>query len=313
MLPTSGRRRLAPEVDEKYDYKDMERILEKAKMVPLAVVDPQTGGTYYGWQEGVYENFSPDQDFVGRSFKPFGSHNYLYGMPVRKMLLGFFRIMHDPSHPEHKEMVKEIEEMYEDMRKEGLQPLTVPGAIAYYEKKGPTILVISACEYLKMKVDSRVFLYHKFLSYQDIFFTLTSQIAYYSAPAMVGTQLWTLGWKRTLWLWAVGVLMTEGATYQMRQQDVQVSGWSLITYMIFGQFMNEAWSDRKKLFTWNKGLFEFRGALIHSMWTYGAWETGSSFYMDPAPPGQAGKKTGTHHGIHHLGLITGWLLNRWTR
>ena len=57
--------------------------------------------------------------------------------------------------------------------------------------------------------------------------------------------------------------MSEGIAFQVRKTE-PFSGWSVITYMIYGQMMNETFEDRK-LRTLNGGLRSLRGLVINDM------------------------------------------------
>ena len=289
--------------DPNYNYGDMRDVIAKAKMMQSITLDPDTGKRVYHWEEGKYASWaSKDTDYIGTRFEPFGGNNYLYGFPLSAGPLETYRRVHDKTHKYNKVWVTERANYYKEMRRAGYSPGSVADVVAYgAHKQNPNLYVLVACDEVVLDFAGRVFLLHLYLDWQSRFLLSATASTYYTFPALVAAQLYTLGWKRTLLTWGAGVLLTEGISYA---QQGRFAGWSVITYMIYGQFWEEVYRVRP-------GFFKPMGFVTNSVGIYGLYSAGESFLKDSAPFLAPGPKTGVHHGAHHIGLILGFLLNRW--
>ena len=300
------RRRLGgwDEVDPKYNYGDMRFVISKAKMMQSITIREDTGSRYYRWVENRYPSWtSRESDWIGSSLRPFGGNNYLYGFPIEAGPLEAYRTFHDPDHPNHALWVKERERTYDRMAKERLNPGVVADILAFAVlTQDPNIYLIGSTNEEVLDLEGRVFVLHKYFDWQARFLTHATASSYYLFPGLVLAQLYTLGWKRTLLTWGVGILATEGIS---ATQDGRLAGWSVITYMIYGQFWEEIYRLRQ-------GFFKPKGFVTNSVGIWGLYVAGESFLKDSAPFLSPGPKTGVHHGAHHIGLILGFLLNRWS-
>ena len=154
-----------------------------------------------------------------------------------------------------------------------------------------------------------VYLLNMWLTGQADVLKAANAVSLIVAPISVVVQLYALGWRRTLALWGAGVISTE---VMSTQTDAGLSGWSVITYAIYGQMLNETFEDRK-LRTVAGGVQNVRGLAINGLGGYGTYQLLSNLYYDPAPFLEKSQKTQIHHGAHHIGMLAGFLLNRWLR
>ena len=292
------------------DFDDLKQAVTAARFKNLGKeYDASTGRTLYkGWQDGVYEDYwsGPEKDFLGTKLAPV-AHNYLYG---QLFPLTFFEDQYRRL-SEDKEYQKRIYEIFEDMDKKVKGHDDVQQFLEFIVHHGgdPGLLLVHS---FRLR-DLRESVYAMNLYFKNLAERLEAMNtwSYYAAPVLVASQLYGFGWKRTLALWALGALVSEGIGSQVRKTE-PFSGWSVITYMIYGQMMNETFEDRK-LRTLNGGLRSLRGLVVNGAGGYGAYITLSNLYYDPAPFLQKSQRTGVHHGAHHIGLLAGFLTNRWAR
>ena len=302
------RRRLVSgweEVDPGFNYGDMRDVLEKAKMEPLVEFDP-SAGTILRWHEGVYKTFSKD-DYLGQEFSPFGGNNYLYGFPLSKLVLSTYRVMWDPKHKGYDAFQKQKAQVYRGMTERGLDHNNIFDINLYvHATEDITIGLLKACEKGSMTFPHRVALLHGYMKVMQDFLEKANDEAYWKFPLYLGVQVIAVGFKRTLWLWGLGILASEGVSASMKGQ---YAGWSLISFMIFGQCLEEVWEDKKLPFriSGTSGLATTVGG------AWGLYQVVSTYLEDPGGFLKAGPKTGVHHGVHQIGMVAGALVNRFTR
>ena len=125
------------------------------------------------------------------------------------------------------------------------------------EHKGPPLaLIIQAFRNQEVHEHMRVYCMWFFFKIEAARFKRYNDATMIVLPVYLLSQLYTVGWKRTLLLWSLGILASEGVDYQV---SYPFTGWSIITYMIHGQMWNETFSDRK-LRTVAGGITNLRGA-----------------------------------------------------
>ena len=283
-------------------------VIAKAKFKNLGITTDSAGSVVYnGWEEGVYEDFwsGPEKDVIGMSFAPV-SHNYLYGWAQTPVVEKILRQLN-----ENVALQSLVYETFAKMDALVGGHSTIIEYLKYMTDHGgpPYLLLVFSFQFRNMP--ESVYAMNLYFKEQAANQQRNNTWSMYAAPLLVGSQLYTFGWKRTLALWAVGVLVSEGAQSQLGKIE-PFAGWSIITYMIYGQMMNETFEDRK-LRTLGGGLRNLRGFAINAVGGYGAYNTLSHLYYDPAPFLQKSQRTGIHHGAHHIGLLLGFLMNRWTR
>ena len=291
------------------DLEYLYEVIAKAKFKNKGIrTDPSTGEVVYeGWHEGVYEDYwsGPDKDTIGSSFAPI-NHNYLYGWKMTPVIENILRQLN-----ENVPLQKLVHETFAKMDTLVGGHNTLVQYLKYVTEHGgaPYLLLIFSFQFISLNESTYAMnLYFKVEAEKH---QAANTWSMYAAPAMIAAQLYGIGWKRTLAIWAAGVLVTEGAQAKLGENE-PFSGWSIITYMIYGQMMNETFEDRK-LRTLNGGLRNLRGLAINGVGGYGAYTTISNLYYDWSPFLQKSQRTGIHHGAHHIGLLLGFLMNRWTR
>lgn len=284
-------------------------VVQQAKYKNMGVTfHPVTNEPYYeGWQSGEYEDYwsGPKMDFMGSKFAPF-NHNYLYGWSVIDMIEGAYRAIN-----EHKPSQLKVAELLKDMDKKVGGHDSTGQYVIYVEQFGghPLALLVQAFKFNLLGKNEIVFLLNLFFTVEANKLKSYNSVSSILLPVCIGTQLYAFGWRKTLAIWAVGAAVTEGLALQI---GYPFAGWSLITFMIYGQMVNETFSD-SKLRTVRGGLQTLRGLGVNGLGGYGTYVTLSNLYYDPAPFLQKSQKTGAHHGVHHLGLVAGFLMNRWMR
>ena len=302
------RRRLVSgweETDPDFNYGNMRDVIEKAKMEPLVEFDPSQG-PILRWQEGVYKTFTKE-DYLGQEFSPFGGNNYLYGFPLSKLVLSTYRVMWDTKHKGYDAFQKQKAQVYRKMTEKGLDHNNIFDIYLHVKTtEDTTIGLLKACEKNSMTFPHRVALLHGYMKYMQDFMNNANDEVYWKLPLYVGVELLAFGWKRTLWLWGLGVLASEGVSASM---DGKYAGWSLISFMIYGQCLGEIWEDKKLPFS-----ISGPSALATTVGGgYGLYQAVSTYLEDPGGFLKAGPKTGVHHGVHQIGMVVGALVNRFTR
>ena len=289
------------------DLDDLDLYLVYARYKNFGVTRELGHLVYGGPGLGTYEDYwsGPKMEFMGEKFAPF-SHNYLYGWNVKNLLQVAFRAMKEDQGT-RQAIIEELRKMDEvvgghDETEHFLDYVFNHGGIHY-------MLLYQAFHFSELQFNEIVYLLNQWFGIQARSLQEGNDMTMWLAPALVVGQLYALGWKRTLWVWLAGALITEGAFSLIGSP---FSGWSIITYMAYGQAWNETFSDRK-LRTLSGGVQNLRGLAINGIGGFGGYNFLSNLYYDPAPFLQKSQKTNIHHGAHHLGLIAGFLLNRWTR
>ena len=280
--------------------------IDTKKIVPKE--GPGTGNP--GWIEGVLEDIwvvgknPKSRSFLGQLFAPFGGHNYAYGFDQKFMLSSAFRDLN-----ENKAAAEFKAAVLKDMDEKVGQHSHTEDFIEYVAFNGGNkmALLIHAFRLNEVPFKEQVYLVNTWYNAEAEKMKLYNGFTEWSLPSLLVAQFYALGWKRTLTLWALGILVTEGAAAYVKYP---FAGWSMITFAIYGQFLNEIYSD-PKLRSLKGGLQNLRGLLINGAGGYGAYVTASNLYYDPALIRSA--KTGVHHGAHHLGLLLGFVVNRWMR
>jgi len=293
------------------DFDYLNEVIEKMKLKNKGIsLHPVTGKLeLLGWVEGVYDEYwgGPTKDFLGSEFAPF-HHNYLYGWNIADIVERNFRFMNeDPA------AQKILFEALSDMDKKVGGHTTIGEFLTYVKDRGGHHLVLLArsFQFNDISFEESVYLMNVFFSIEANKLVQYNEASMYLLPISIGVQLYALGWKRTLALWALGVLATEGVHQQLEKRE-PFAGWSLIGFMVYGQMLNETFED-SKLRTVKGGIQNLRGLSINGLGGYGAYLTISNLINDPAPFLEKSQKTGIHHGVHHLGLLGGFLMNRWSR
>ena len=290
------------------DRRTLDYILSQAKFEQFKRYNPKTKNFEgQGWGNKVMDIFSgPNNDVIGQIWRPI-KHNYLYGFTQTKIVLDMYvRLKENPGSKElEQSLLTDIREVT-GARGE-LKVIDYVSYVVHYGKN-TTALIVGAFA-PNMELEDRIFLVNGWWKTEAIKYALFNKYTAYGVPTMLLAQLFALGWKRTLMLWALGILVTEGAS---STQD-NLSGWSIITFMVYGQFIDEVIENPKQR-TLAGGLRNLRGLTINALAGYGIYETGLNIWTDPTYLllGKS-QKTGVHHGLHHLGLLAGALLNRWSR
>ena len=300
------RRRLIfhAEYDEKFDYQETVEVVDKARYLGEIVVTP-LGQKEWRYHDKILEDFitGDEQDQVGESFTPFGGHNYLYNFAVKGPLMSVFRLLFDPSLAGHEEVVALRDATYSRIQ----GPQDEVQTILYYlqTSKDINVLLFKACEGPFWK---RVFYYHRFLEISSGL--LKSQIAEskWLAPVLFLGKWFAFGIKRTLILWGIGIVFLEGLHVKYRGA---FNGWSVISYASYGTLFHEFYAD-PKLRALN-ALRTGHGLVVDAGACFGLYQAVTSFYNDPAPFLEASKKTGIHHGAHHISILLGMILNAYSR
>ena len=293
------------------DFPYLNDVVEKMKFKNKGITrDSVTGKIGFpGWVEGVYDEYwsGPNMDFLGSNFAPF-HHNYLYGWSIVDIVETNFRAMN-----EDKAARKIMMEAFADMDQKVGGSSTTPQFLTYVQDHGGhhLLLLVRAFQFSLIPFEESVYLMNVFFSIEANQLRKSNDFSMYMLPISLGVQLYALGWKRTLALWAVGVLATEGLHKQLEKRE-PFAGWSLIGFMTYGQMLNETFSD-SKLRTVKGGIQSLRGLAINGLGGYGTYVTVWNLINDPAPFLEKSQKTGIHHGVHHLGLLGGFLMNRWSR
>ena len=288
-------------IDENYNYQRMPEVIAQSRYKGRIATDSDTGekswvlsSDFEGWVSGFD---------LGSSFVPFGGNNYLYGFDIRLAGMTMFRLLNDTSHERHKkfDLLQSLLALKVVREVGGVTPDLVMKYVV--KTKDPTVLLYMASNQT-VPFQWRVYYYNQYLIISAFRLEEPNARAQWLAPVLLLGQLYGLGWKRTLYVWALGVLLSEGVNYQM---GGAYAGWSIISYLSYGQLIEQVVSERRGI------PRNARELVIRGLAGYGTYSAVVTFYNDPAPFLQASTKTGTHHGIHHLSLVTGFLLNRWTR
>ena len=290
------------------DRGTLEYMLVRAKFKQLKVYDP-VNTTFYGqgWGHDVMPFWKgPDEDFIGETFAPI-KHNYLYGFKQRPVIEDLYKKLVDsPGAP------KLMQEAIDEVRK--VMKTNVPTMTDYLRyvlgppERNYLFLIVGAFS-PDMKLGDRIFLLNSWWVIQAKQMSNFNVATQWALPPILLAQLVGLGWRKMLVMWVLGILVTEGASATI---DFNLSGWSVIQFMCYGQFMEEIFEDRK-LRTVKGGLQTARGLGINALGGYGVYLTVSNMIKDPTPffMGKSAQ-TGVHHGLHHLGIIMGALINRWS-
>ena len=194
-----------------------------------------------GWSAQVMDMWSgPNKDILGKYFAPFTDHNYLYGFEqnshIRTMYAALIGPKTDPLSLElQAKLFAEMDakvgghgetgDFIDFIIRDGNRLALILGAFAPGRVIGERIFLLNF--YWQMEAEQL----RKFNQQSNILF-----------PVLSLTQLFTLGWKRTLAVWVLGILLTEGAAASV---TYPFSGWSMITFMIYGQMIDEIYEDRK--------------------------------------------------------------------
>ena len=288
------------------DLEILEHVFELAKFKNLGVKRESSGNLVYPGWTNEYEDYwsGPKKEFMGQSFAPF-KHNYAYGWSVREMIIQAYRAMNEDATSK-----KIVEDVLKEMDATVGGHDTTAHFVVYVQKGGTHLaLLYRAFQFNTIGEKVCVYLLNMWLTGQAAKLEEYNAISLIVAPLSVAVQLYALGWRRTLALWGTGVIVSEGMSSLL---TYPFSGWSVITYMIYGQMWNETFEDRK-LRTVAGGVQNLRGLAINGLGGYGAYQLLSNLYYDPAPFLEKSQKTQVHHGAHHLGMAAGFLLNRWLR
>ena len=290
------------------DLEEVTRVMVDAKYKNRGVT-MELGHTVYGGRTNELEDYwsGPKLDFMGEEFAPF-NHNYLYGWKMSTLLENVFRSLNEDENA-RKTMHAELTKMVEKFGRP-IDTLETTDYLNYVLQGGHhMVMLYRAFDFAVTPFEESVFILNRWFGLQAKELTMGNDYTRWMFPLFTVGQLYALGWRRTLWLWVAGVLISEGANVQI---GYPFSGWSIILYMIYGQFWSETFSERR-LRTLKGGIQSLDGLAINGIGGYGAYQTLKNLYYDPAPFMQKSQKTGRHHGAHHFGLIAGFLLNRWTR
>jgi len=287
------------------DVDTLEFMLTEAKKVQIQEFDgiKMVGK---GWTDKKMDIWSgPNKDLLGEYWAPFSKHNYLYGFEQDSSIRNMYDALIGPKpDPPSLELQATI---YGEMEELVGGHLTVSDYIMFIQLDGNRLALIMGAFSPGRIIGDRIYLlnYYWRLEAQKMKnFNGASKILF---PVLTVTQLLALGWKRSLWVWVIGILITEGGAAQF---TFPFSGWSIITFMMYGQMIDEYIEDRK---LWPLRNFGLRALGIKGVSAYGMYVTMLNLIIDPAPFMQRSQKTGIHHGAHHIGLLVGALLNRWTR
>ena len=90
-----------------------------------------------------------------------------------------------------------------------------------------------------------------------------------------------------------------------------MNGWSVISYASYGTLFHEVYKDPKLRSV--RGFLTAHGFSVDAGACFGLYQAVTSFYKDPAPFLEASKKTGIHHGAHHVSIALGAILNAYSR
>ena len=290
--------------DKKYDYKRMPEVIDSARYKGRISTDSTTGIKSWILNRDMLDFLTGEGNyFLGKNFQPFGGNNYLYGFNVKEAPYSLYRLLNDSTLSTHAQFVAYRQKLLRDviLKVGGVTPDKL---ITYVKMtKDPQVLLFAACT-PDVPLEFRIYYLHQYWVINAFRLDEPNVQASWLAPLLLGTQLWNFGWKRTLTIWALGALLSEGVN---TIRGGAFAGWSIILFMSYGQVLEQWYSEGKFLGKDVKSL------LLRGLAAYGGYEVVVGFYKDPAPIGKASTKTGTHHGIHHLSLISGFLLNRWTR
>ena len=253
-----------------------------------------------------------EKDEVGMQFKPFGTHNYLYGHNLKKFFADEYEIANNTKHPEHDKWIRDHQDFLEFFQKNGSNTDFESMLHKTFGPRGFLNLVLHPGVSLGQQGDAialRAFLLGDdendgYASFQR----RANLSSFVVAPLMILGQLAVSGWKKTAWTWGVGIGVTEGVSYgnQTESGTRRITGWSIITYGIIGHFFMELYKKPKLRKIMN--LFKYPEFIPLSMGAYGLFETIGSLIADPGYP--VGNNLGIHHGYHHLGIAYGAWLNR---
>jgi hypothetical protein len=262
-----------------------------------------------------YVNY--DTDFFGYEFKPFGTHNYLYGFSLKEIIAEQFEILNNPKHPDYEEKKQTGNDIVREYNSVG--GTLLPGGTWYAQedvglkltqtKYGMTGLLILACHpNANLNDQQRVQILVAFAAAMLTMLVAASLSAFIGAPLLLLAQLGVSGWKKTAWTWGVGTALTEAVSYvNKNDKDTRrLAGWSIITYGIFGHFFMEIYKRPRLLKIMN--LFKYPQFLTLAGGALGTFNTIYSLVTDPGYPN--GKHAGTGHAFHHLGILYGAWLNR---
>ena len=117
----------------------------------------------------------------------------------------------------------------------------------------------------------------------------------YSWPvwlALIPATLAQIGWKRTLWLAAESVLLTEGISYYANSNNMQLSGHSICSAVFAGQELWTGVTNRKTMNPWTRWLAPIPGAVVSGLYL--------KLYYDTGGAGTVG------HTFHALGILWGF-------
>ena len=270
-----------------------------------------------GMQADLDAAFDFENHKIGMDFKPFNTHNYLYGFDMREKFREVYELVNNPSHPKFKEVRVEADKILATYRKwkgptlpEEAWTVKNDNGLRFVKTEfGLNGMFVLACD-RRNGFDPTY--NHAVLGAYAIemasVLILASKSAFVLAPLFLLGQVAVSGWQKTLWTWGVGIGATESASYFNQKDDGTrlVSGWSIISYSIFGHFFMELWKRPKLRKIAN--LFKYPEFISLSIGGFGAFSAVSSMIMDPGYPN--GKSLGTGHAYHHMGILLGAYLNR---
>jgi len=249
--------------------------------------------------------FNPETDYFG-PFVGFTDHNYLYGFNGRKVVADVYEVLRNRKHPEFKAMWTDIK----DVRAWAIQNQGL-SIEEFAAQLGERFGLLAPLKIAAMPDDAeftlqqgaRVFLVLSSLLNQAGLIDAANGAAWYQVPIAILGQWAVSGWKKTAWTWGVGIGLTEVVSASSK---MQISGWSIITYGVFGHFFMEIYKRPKLLKIMN--LFKYPEFITLGIGGVGTWQAVSSFIADPGWP--AGEKLGIVHAFHHMGILYGAWLNR---
>ena len=190
--------------DPSYDYGDMHEVIRLSKLKQDVSTDPTTGVRAVYWITGQAAYWASN-GYIGSKFEPFGGNNYLYGFKAELAPLENYRILHEVSHPQHKLWVSGKRNIDAAIRKAYGGRIDVFDVVSWAIKnQDPSPLLLYACDDTGMKFEDRVYLLNMYFDWLHRFLEDATKGAMFLFPVVVFTQLYTLGWKRTLAAWVTG-------------------------------------------------------------------------------------------------------------
>ena len=197
-----SRRRLGgwQSADPAFNYGDMYQVIARAKMRQIITTDVETGERYMDWIDGQPMPWVTEgSDFLGSKFQPFGGNNYLYGFEMSLAPLENYRIMHDATDPQHKLWVTGKKNLDAAIRKAYGGIITGFEVVSYAVKnQDPSPFLLYACDEAGIKFEDRVYLLNMYFDWLSRFLEDATKGAKIILPVVLFSQLYTLGWKRTL-------------------------------------------------------------------------------------------------------------------